>query len=125
MGIQFIYVIRGISITFFLLTNKIMITKKNNLFSICKLKQTTFFSVWLRNQSISGGFKPVLSHIKKSSIASYYIQCTTTIKTKLVLSGKVSKYDAIKNYYLKKHAISLLLLHFFAESILVKLDERT
>ena len=40
--------------------------------------------VWMRNWLISAGLEPVLSHTKKSCIASYYRYIATNIKIKII-----------------------------------------
>ena len=40
--------------------------------------------VWLRNRLISTGLEPVLSHIEKSCIASYYRQFSMNNKIKIL-----------------------------------------
>ena len=40
--------------------------------------------VWLRNRLISAGLEPVLSHIEKSCIKSFYRQFSTIIKMKII-----------------------------------------
>ena len=52
------------------------------------------YPVWLQNRLIFTGLEPFLSHTEKSSIASYYVQFSTNIKTGFDLTilylGKLS-----------------------------------
>ena len=49
--------------------------------------QGKVFPVWLRNELISAGLEPFLSHTEKLKIASYYRIFFTNIKIKIRLLG--------------------------------------
>ncbi len=62
--------------------------------------------VWLRNRLISTGLEPVLSHTKKSCIASNYRQFSTNIKIPVLFS------PGFRYLWYNKTGFNLIIFHF-------------